>query len=331
MLECPPVFKLYGCPDDFPRPPAEIGHYPLFLEYSFEERSGVRGITEFSYSLDVPPEFEDLTLFPIPDGLVQACDSARRKQEILDLVNALSGQHIITYGSYQSWFMAIGGDHTPRFGQEGYHHSYESEIQGIEPSPNYEFHDPPVMKATSQDGVQRIVRLATLFQNYFACPDNAVKHRYREACRMLARARRLGEFDMSASFLLMVTAIECLVQILHMNNEVERCKECSQERYRVVRKFKDFLDEYCYHIPNAVKNRFYQLRSALVHQGRLLAVDQHRRFYVETAADLKQRHEATIDHIEYRNLMSVATACFRTFLVKHVSAGHGQEGAHACT
>ena len=320
LLECPPIFKLYRCPDDFPRPPAMIGHYPLFFEYSFEERSGVRGITEFSYRLDAPPKFEDLPRFPIPDGLVHACDSARRMQEILDLINAISGQHIIRYGSYQSWFLAIGGDHTPRFGQEGYLHPYEAEIQGIEPSPNYEFLDPSVMRTTDQNGATRLVMLAALFRKYFACPDNAVKLRYREACRILARAHRLVAFDLSASFVLMVAAIEGLIQILHMNRKVERCEECNQEQYRVVRKFQNFLDEYCYEISKPVKERIYKLRSALVHQGKLLTVDQGRRSYIETAEDLKQRCEATINQFEYRTLMNAATACFRTFLYRQVTA-----------
>ncbi|MFN8423732.1 MAG: hypothetical protein U0470_10260 [Anaerolineae bacterium] len=295
-----------------------MGHYPHFLDYSVEERSGVRGVTNLSYSLDSPPEFEDLQSFPIPDGLVHVCDAAERLDEVLDIVNAVASRPLIRYGAYQAWFTELdSGDFKSRYGQEMYNHPDIGSPDAVEPTPDVDFHDEIVLALRDDegDGVQ-IVHMRDLLNVYFSAADSDSKRLFRSACRVAARARRISQFDLSTSFLLLVSSIEALIHLKHRDMPVVSCKECGQDRYRVARKFKDFLEEYCYEIDAKARDRIYKLRSALVHRGQVLPLEVGPAYYIETANDLKARYDATLSHLDYFRTSDVTTACFRMFLFR---------------
>ena len=318
-IEVPPLFKIRPCPDGFPKPPATHAHHAHFLDYQVRERKGIVGVTEYSYSLESPPLFEDLPKFPIPDGIVLARDAAERLKEILDVVNALGSRHVIRYRAYQAWFTELGaGASESRWGQEMYHHPSAGLPDTIDPTPGFEAMDEIVLQEGGQDHT-RVVRLADLLRLYFHAPDSRFKRLFRDACRVAARARYVAQFDLSTSFLLLVSSIESLIHIKHVDQSVERCGECGQERYRVVRKFKEFLDEYSYEIAPSTKQRIYQLRSNLVHRGQFLPLDGGQGMYLETADDLKATLESTMSSNDYRLTQQATTACFRTFLYRRLA------------
>ena len=324
MIECPPQFKIHPCPDLFPKPPMDIGHYPHYLDYSIPRRTGVRGITELSYSLESPPRFEELQKFPIPDDLVLACDANARLDEIVDLVNALSDKHVVRYGSYQSWFIELGGEHTIRYGQECYHHPDVGIPDKIDPTPHFEAYDEIAIRIDREP--PQLVRLQHLIRNYFEAPADEAKRLFRNACRIACRSRRLASFDLSVSFVLLVSSVESLIHIEHLDSKAESCADCGQAKYSVVRKYRDFLDKYCFDIDKRTKNRLYTFRSALVHQGQVLPFDEQDSFYVESAVDLKRRYDATASRLDYYCLRRAVTACFRTFLLRNFAEADGPDG-----
>lgn len=325
-IEYPPLFKIYPCPEDFPKPTAEYGHYPHFLDYYVQERTNISGITEMSYSLDAPPTFEELQTFPIPDSLVQSCDAADLLDEILDVVSALTSREVIRYGNYQAWFTELGvKNHLPQYGQEFFHHPDTGSPTAIEPTPKFEYVDEIAFRLQSEGGTERIVRMQELFESYFSAPEDETKMLFRDACRIAARAGRIATFDLSTSFVLLISSIESLIHIWSRGNDDETCKECGQVRYRVMQKFRDFVDEFGFEIENKVKSRLYGLRSALVHRGQLLPLDQRPRFYVETAEDLKRRYEATLSRFDYDLTRNLVNVCFRTFLYSELGRDKTQD------
>ncbi len=271
-----------------------------------------------SYSLDSPPEFEDLQTFPIPDSLVHACDAAERLDEVLDVVNAVASRPLVRYGAYQAWFTELdSGEMRSRYGQEMYHHPDVGSPDAVEPTPDFDVRDELVLALRDDVGVVvQHVHMRDLLSIYFSAPDSDSKLLFRNACRVAARARRISEFDLSTSFLLLISSIEALIHLKHGDVPVERCSVCGQDRHRVVRKFKSFLDEYCYEIDVKAKDRIYKLRSALVHRGQVLPLEDGHAFYVETANDLKARYDATLSHMDYLLTNDATTACFRAFLFR---------------
>ncbi|MCB0030507.1 MAG: hypothetical protein KDE28_21495, partial [Anaerolineales bacterium] len=271
--------------------------------------------TDLSYSLDSPPDFSSLKTFPIPDSVVQAGDAADKLDEIIDIVNALASRHVFQYGNYQAWFTELGGDRECRYGQEFYHHPNIGTPENIDPTPRFELFEEKVLFIEGDHSTQ-VIRLQDLLNLYFLAPDSREKRLFRDACRVVARGRRISNFDLSTSFVLLVSSIESLIHLKHLDNKPEKCSECGQERYRVVRKFKDFLDEYCFQIDKKIKDSIYDRRSALVHRGQFLPFEQRQRYYVETEEDLIARREASVSLLDLENLQLATIACFRAFLFK---------------
>lgn len=90
------------------------------------------------------------------------------------------------------------------------------------------------------------------------------------AIRYTVSAVELYGKDKTLSMLASFTAIEAIVNIEYKGVEPETCKECSQPRYTVRKKFREFLMKYMGDTA-ALKNKFnalYDLRSDIVHTGR---------------------------------------------------------------
>ena len=94
------------------------------------------------------------------------------------------------------------------------------------------------------------------------------------ACSWYYQAVAVWHESDSSSYVALVNAIECLTdkpeQCPECNQSgmegIERCDLCGQPRYRVTKKFKEFLEKYVSFIderfPKA-KGRFYEIRSQL--------------------------------------------------------------------
>lgn len=84
-------------------------------------------------------------------------------------------------------------------------------------------------------------------------------------------AIRIKAISPSVSFACFVSSIESLVEYIHKDVEVERCKECSAPRYFVTRKFAEFLSKYSSDSKELIRfyKQAYGRRSKILHAGAL--------------------------------------------------------------
>lgn len=319
LLQFLPNFKIYKCDDSFPKPPFEMGHHPYFIEYETTEASPRSGITSYSYDLKQKPKYEEHIESTLPVQVLQQEENAKTKNEILYLLNALTNSYLFYYGMHgvrQSWSIDLGEDNDMRYSQEGYLcPDYERKPDGIEPQINYEFIDPVLLQFMDDEGtLARTVKLGDLLNTYYGSSDSDLKKQYLNACIVLTKSQDLFSIDHSASYMFMVSAIEALITIEYKDHVAETCDCCGQPKYKVSKKFKDFIDKYGYQVSNKVKNEFYSMRSSISHFGKLLVSSYQSTMFIESQEDFERRHKQTMERMRYESFRDLAKTCFRTFL-----------------
>lgn len=315
-----PYFKLYKCPASFPQPPTQIGHYPYFLECSYPSRTGVMGLTEYSYDLSKKPSLSDFKLFPIQDSLVESYDKRQATQTTIHLINALTDNFFFTYQSNQGWFIDLNDSQfQTRYGQEGYFHEHDIVISEIETAEDYRFIDPVVLVERDSLGNSIQTKLSQLLDIYFKIGDAELQQSYLDCCSILSKAQRLSHFDQAASYVFLISAIEALIQIEHMDEKVHHCESCGQPTYKVNQKFLNFLDTYCYNIPKKEKDALYRLRSGIVHTGKLLVSDGVHKMFIENQRDFDLNYQYYNEHSQFSEMLIVAKTCFRSFLKRKLA------------
>lgn len=111
-----------------------------------------------------------------------------------------------------------------------------------------------------------------LFQRYFALNERD-RQRFERACYWYAHAAEVWQLSRSASYVALVTSIECM---LEADPDVPPCETCG--KYPTdgpTKKFRSFMET---HVPGAgqmssVKSEFYDIRSRMTHGSRLMSVD----------------------------------------------------------
>jgi hypothetical protein len=112
----------------------------------------------------------------------------------------------------------------------------------------------------------------------------------------------------SSAFVAGVSAVEALIE-----KKSDVCGECGQPRYRVTKKFRDFLEEY---VPNVRKefpeelDLIYGVRSDLAHGGRLLLADLE---YWNFFGGWREQQE----HAVQRNTHEIVASALRNWILKH--------------
>jgi len=326
LIQFLPIFSIHRCPDDFPTPPGEIGHYPYFLDFQTKEVTGKVGILEHSYKLGEKPKIEDYQKFPIPDHIAQNDETSRTMNEVMFLVNSLSLGEFFTYGTRQCWTICYNKDSgfsdESCYGQEGYHSpDYETKIEKIQDIENYEYIDPILFTLISGEKTERIVmvRLRDLLNLYFSFPDDTLKRQYLNACVVYSKSLRLADVDMSASYIFLVSTIEALIEIEYRNLKVETCESCGQPKYKVRKKFHAFIEKYGYKIDKKTKDYCYEVRSGIAHSGQLLGMSYDHKWAIEHQEDFDLKYKTSMDRMYYDSLKNLVQTCLRTFLYENFS------------
>lgn len=124
--------------------------------------------------------------------------------------------------------------------------------------------------------------------NFFALDDEA-RETVNSATSLICNGVELRTKMKSISFISFVSSIETMVNYEFKDIPVENCKECGQPRYRVVKKFKDFLAKYASNDASAKKEveKIYGLRSTIAHTGLLLLGDNK----IDWSDDEKQNEQ----------------------------------------
>lgn len=314
-----PHFTIQLCPEEFPKPPTEYGHYAYFIDFQTEEVKNKKGILDHSYKLGQKPKIDNYQMFSIPDYIVQNVENSKVMNEILYLVNALNQNDFFQYGLRQHWTICLNDNNDFCYGQEGYRGpEYKTTIEEFNLIPNNEFLDPIVFKYTPTQGKEQPVRLGELFKQYFESANVDLKKKYLNACIVLTKSFRIHEIDWSASYLLMVSAIEALIEIEYEMEEQQICKCCGQPEFQVSKKFKSFIDKYGFEVDNKTKKLFYSLRSKIAHSGQLLGLSYDHKWTIETQEELDLEDKVSMDRKYFELFKHLARTCFRTFLFQNI-------------
>jgi hypothetical protein len=275
VLTSVPVTGCYRFDDDFqilppeekaPQPPYVMCHHPLIIEYKF--------VVD-----ETPRTFPDGQ--EMPQWIINNDDAARKLNELLLLITTFSFFRVFVYQNAQSWFIPMEkSDDSIReviWGQQTYYYKdFEYKIGGfsdndlnlisrIDPSEYFNRYGRP----TDQE-FDLPESIDVLFDKYFGL-DEVAKKAFLSSASLLSQGIKLWSEHPSLSFASLVSSLETLISFDHKGIKVETCKECGQERYRVVKKFRDFFGKYGSPTPEFRKYalKIYQYRSKILHSGEL--------------------------------------------------------------
>ena len=129
------------------------------------------------------------------------------------------------------------------------------------------------------------------------------------ACSWYAQYQQIWAVSHSAAFIALVAAIECLIQEKEvcdfckqpiLENAEDICPSCRQPRYRVTKRFQDFLKAYFPAIDSFPKEKklLYQVRSQLAHGSDLLQADlEPWKFFLDVKRQEQYRLQRILSYI----------------------------------
>lgn len=262
------IFQILPASLEAPRPPAILNHHPFVIEYRF--------------IID-----ETQRAFPggqlIPQWVTNNEDSAKTLKELLQLLTVFSNDRLFVYSANQAWFIPMGkcGEDPVlkeiQWGQEGYYYKgFDSQIYSFTKT---DFK--PIEQINLNEYYNRYGRrvdlqfdlpnnIDNLFKTYFLLEEEAKKS-FMSSCSLFSQGIKLWSEHPSLSFAAIVSSLEALISFDNRNKKVAKCKECKQERYRVVNNFRDFFKEFGSPDPKFKKYalKIYKYRSRILHRGEL--------------------------------------------------------------
>ena len=115
------------------------------------------------------------------------------------------------------------------------------------------------------------------FSNYFELEKNYL-HRFRMSLMLYYNSIDIRTYSPSMSFVALISVIENLVDFEGeiTKFKIDKCTSCGQDKFKVSRRFKDFMIKYCENDSTEFKRylgKVYSLRSDIAHSGELLYND----------------------------------------------------------
>lgn len=258
-------FQIIPVPENAPKPGISTGPHPFLLQFSY---------------------------FSCPDRLINVMRRSEKAIIYIRFLNLLLNTPVFLGPRYSRKLWVLDTENrTSELRHEAYMYPGLSE-ELDQYSPNTEWQ--PIKPIPFQ---KYYSRFPTVSSEALAVPDNLEnsldlvfrldEEDYRKffmACSWYYQAITMWHESDSSSFVALVNAIECLTdkpeQCPECNQSaiegIEVCHLCDQPRYRVTKKFKEFLKKYVPFLdeqfPKA-KGRFYEVRSQLSHGLELFARD----------------------------------------------------------
>lgn len=317
-MECPPFFKIYRCPDEFPHPPYQYGHHPFFIEYEVEKVTNKKGLAGGARQIKKDSRYSDFEEKEIKSSFLQSEHNRRIKNELLTLVNSLTSNYLFTYGTWvkQGWSIALDKKEDKlSYAQDGYiSPDFDTEIDEISFTGSHKTHDLLLRVSDDEGNIIRSIGLVDLIRIYHSIKDNDLKKAFYNACIVFNKAQYLSYHEYSASYIFMVSALEALIDIENRGVKVETCSTCGQPKYKINKKFKEFIDKYGFDVSNKIKSDFYNLRSKISHTGQLLASSYDFKFHIQSQEDLDNEYIRSEHRQTHKNFERLTQACFSKFL-----------------
>ncbi len=316
-MECPPFFKIYRCPEEFPHPPMLFGHHPFFIEYEVGKVKNNKGLASGVRQIKKDNKYSEFKEKEISGSLLQSEHNSRVKNEFLTLVNSLTDNYLFTYGSQvkQGWSIALDKEDKLSYSQDGYiSPDFVTEIDEISFTGTHKIHDLLLQVSDDKGNIIRSIGVTDLIEIYHSIKDISLKKSFYNACIVFNKAQYLSAYEYSASYIFMVSALEALIEIENQAIKVESCSTCGQPKYKVNRKFKDFIDKYGFNVSNKIKSDFYNLRSKISHAGQLLEGSYDLKFHIQGQEDLDSEYIISEQRQTYENFKTLTRVCFSKFL-----------------
>lgn len=304
-------FQIYPADIEAPSPPAVMNHHPFVIEFGFTVDESPSTLSDGSQ---------------LPQWVINNDDSAKILKEILLLLTVFSNDRLFTYAGSQSWFMPMGtakeksSERNVQWGQQGYYYSeFNADIERLSEAAyslvpfidENEFFNRYGRRIDQEfDLPQNITQILDAF--YELGEDD--RDYFLSACTLFSQGIAIWSEHSSLSFAAFVSSIETLIASEHRNEKVEKCSECNQDRYRVVKKFRDFFGKYGSPTPEFRKYavKVYQYRSKILHRGELfLGEVEPRRFGSLAGFEDDQLR---------RNIISTCRICFVNWLLSRTKS-----------
>lgn len=259
-------FQILPPPKEAKLPPAILNDYPCVLELTFEnpieKKLGLSGET-------------------LPQWVVENEEAGKRRKEVLLVMTVITDNRFFQYSSRQAWYVSLGDKSKKQSGSEWGQEMYSCPELDLEGDIFTESTELDIPLVPPNDYFNRYGRhmdktldlpknIYELLDGYYSLDQDAKKV-FLSACSLFDQGLNLWSEHPSLSFTSMVSALEALIHYDHRDNTKETCKECGQDRYRVIKKFKDFFSEYGSPSEEFKKYalKIYKYRSKIVHRGEL--------------------------------------------------------------
>jgi hypothetical protein len=167
--------------------------------------------------------------------------------------------------------------------------------------PKYYLYEPH-LDSDHEDEIEFPSIMDDLLDKYFGLNTDSQKI-INTAISYAISAVELSDSRKTLSLLASFTAMETMVNLEYAGIKVEKCGECGQQKFSVAKKFREFLLKYIGDSePNRKKfNKYYSLRSKIVHTGQQLQTET---LFAEVEKNAKD--EELITRIEILQLGKLA-------------------------
>src|SRR5262245_38247792 len=249
------VFQIVPVPPEAPRPTFLLGDHPLFLEFKVHSSSNFM-ITGLRYR--------------------------RAARELELLLSSLLNLRIWSIGpeTRHHWSIDISEDAIARpskFLQEGYSWSgpvlelddfssteHVAAVQQVDP---HEYYSSRGISIDRNFDVPSDIEQQ--LDKFFSLPIER-REKFLRASYWFQHAHKVFHYSKSASFIALVSAIEALMPPPKAGRQCPHCKQVLGSG--PTKQFVDFVEAFipCGAVPEAQRKRFYRVRSALSHGGKLL-------------------------------------------------------------
>lgn len=301
------LFQILPPKDDFTKPKAMVGHHPLIFQWKYQAPQSVE---------KEPGQPE------MPQWVHENDASGAKAREIFLVLGVFLNSRLFEYQGKQSWFLPLDESHRgsmePLWGQEFYtvkdfSSSIDdlSDVDDIGEIARVESNTYFNRYAETFDAVFDIPEdLDFLLDAYFGLDTNQ-RERFLSACALFEKGSELWGSHPSLSFIAFVSSLETLINLEHEDEEVKKCGECGQDRYRVTKKFRDFFAKYGSDSLEFKKYsmKIYQYRSKVVHTGEL--------FVGEVIPERFGSHDRIFDDDFRRSVTRTVRICIANWILGH--------------
>lgn len=258
-------FQILPAPDHFPRAPYSEAHHPCLLEvkYNFTPDSNKK----------MPDQAE------VPDWIQRKDHESKIIHEIMILFDVFSFSKFVDTQNNHSWTIRTDSSIAiePEWRQLSYfvrEHQLEiceftdssaSKIDEINTANSYNLGGRYIGSDFSVPDL-----FSDILDAYYSLDQND-KSAFLKSVTIFKNAIKIKSISPSISFACFVSSIESLVDYIHKDVKIEKCKECSAPRYAVTRKFTEFLTKYSSNTEELISfyKKSYTQRSKILHAGAL--------------------------------------------------------------